>query len=339
MPKVLLIAPSFFGYRDRVGAMLAEMGFEVDIADDRPNESVAFRSLGKVSYRLVDSAISRYADSLRERVGAGGYDRVIYMGGMSFCFTPQQMRRIRESSRAVFSAYLWDSLDNCQRVSSCLELFDRVDSFEPQDCANGRISLRPLFYGDEYAGIPLAPRGGFDYDACFVGSVHQPSKFHSVKRMCDRLEARGLRIFRYFYMPSSSAKALRMASDGAYRDVDLESASLPLERVLEVYARSRAIIDSPQRGQLGLTMRTVEAVGARRKLITTNPDVANYDFFPGGDVAIWDDGEEILSDFFDAPYRELPKEIYESYSIEAFAASLVGKGAAYAGYSKRGGRR
>ena len=336
MPKVLLIAPSFFGYRDRVKAKFVEMGFEVDVADDRPSEGVAFKSLGKLSYKLVDPSISRYADSVRQRVKAGGYDRVVYMGGMSFCFTPEQMRWIKESSTAVFSAYLWDSLENCQRISSCIELFDRVSSFEPLDCMDGRISLRPLFYSDAYAEVPLFPQGGFEYDACFIGSVHQPSKFHAVRRICDWLESRGLRVFRYFYMPSASVLALRKAADVMYRGVEFQGVPLPMERVLEVLAKSKAVIDSPQKGQRGLTIRTVEAVGARRKLITTNPDVANYDFFSEGNVAIWEDGKGTPPGFCERPYNELPEGVYESYSIETFAASLVGGDSAFAGYSGGG---
>ena len=39
------------------------------------------------------------------------------------------------------------------------------------------------------------------------------------------------------------------------------------------------VLDSAQDGQLGLTIRVLEAIGAKKKIITTNEDVINYDFY------------------------------------------------------------
>ncbi|SER35343.1 hypothetical protein [Parafannyhessea umbonata] len=339
MARILLSAPSFFGYRQRVSDELVKQGHHVDCIDDRPSEGVVFKSLGRISYGLVDGLVEVHATRVREQIQGGAYDQFLYMGGMSFCFTREQFARIREAGEARgmrFVAYLWDALSNCQRFAECADLFDEVMSFEPGDCESGEISLRPLFYGDAYQGLPVGDEASFDYDACFIGSVHQPSKFEAVSSICQSLRESGMRIFSYFYMPSTSAELLRKATNPAYRGVTFEHESISAEKVSDIYARSVAIIDSPQAHQRGLTMRTLETLGAKRKLITANADVRNYDFYKYGNVAVWDESRGIDAAFFSEPYQELPKEIYDGYSIASFVRSLVGEGEPYSGYEKGG---
>lgn len=332
--RILLMAPTFFGYRDRVRDELSRLGHDVECADDRPSETVSFKSLAKISYRLIDGQIARYAMSLREKVAAGDYDLLLFMGGMSFCFTRDQFSSIKSASNARFVAYLWDAFNNCERFGASRDLFDDIYSFEPSDCERYGLRFRPLFFSGAYDGLPLVPEGGFTYDACFIGSMHQPSKFEAVSSICDNLESQGLRVFRFFFMPSKSAAALRRLTNPAYRNVEFSFESLPAEKVAEVYARSKAIIDSPQAGQRGLTMRTLETIGAHRKLITANPDAALYDFASKGDVAVWHGEGSIPPDFFETPYRILPDGVYRSYSIETFVRTLLGDEPAYEGYEK-----
>ena len=81
MARILLSAPSFFGYRQRVSDELVKQGHRVDCIDDRPSEGVAFKSLGRINYRLVDGLIEAYANRVCEQVRAGSYDQFLYMGG------------------------------------------------------------------------------------------------------------------------------------------------------------------------------------------------------------------------------------------------------------------
>ena len=111
-------------------------------------------------------------------------------------------------------------------------------SFESGDCESGDITLRPLFYGDTYQGLPVGDEASFDYDTCFIGSVHQPSKFEAVSSICRYLRESELRVFTYYYMPLTSAELLRKATNPAYRDVTFERESISAEQVSDIYARS-----------------------------------------------------------------------------------------------------
>lgn len=335
MSRLLLIGSSFFGYRDRVAVELRRQGHEVDEIDDRPSENVAFKSVAKVLPAVLDGAISRYAETICGEIASHPYDYVIYMGGMTFLFNRKQVQHMRASRQgAVFIAYLWDSLNNSPRIAESLDLFDRVFSFEPSDCAARGLELRPLFFSGDYKDVPLEPEGGYDYDACFIGSVHQPSKFAAVKTACDRLKRSGMRVFEYFFMPSRLAALLREAINPVYRGVDFKYEPLKPNEVASIYARSRAIIDSPQSGQSGLTMRTLETLGAHRKLITANADIKNYEFFRKNNVFVLEDGASPDKSFFSRPFDALPHNVYESYSIASFVRTILGEDAGYQGYRR-----
>ena len=55
-----------------------------------------------------------------------------------------------------------------------------------------------------------------------------------------------------------------------------------------IYSNSRCVLDSAQEGQMGLTIRVLEALGAKKKLITTNEDIVNYDFYNEENIYVYD---------------------------------------------------
>ena len=118
-----------------------------------------------------------------------------------------------------------------------------------------------------------------------------------------------------------------------YRNVKFEYVPLPGGVLKERYTRSVAIIDSPQENQLGLTARTIEALGAKRKIITTNADIKRYDFYNPDNVFVWDGQSSPNKEFFEEPYVNLGDEVYDQYSLRRFASTLLDGGDFFTGYS------
>lgn len=336
MARILLIGPSFFGYRDSICEELKRRGHIVSSVNDRPSESVAFKSIARLGYSLLDGSISSYAKDLAKQIHSGDYEHIIYLGGMTFCFSRQQVLRLRAATSASFSAYLWDSVANCPRLSQSIDLFDRVLSFDPTDCEQHGFELRPLFFSNEYRNIPPEPKDGFRWDACFIGSVHQPSKFETISAICDSLNDCGVRVYTHYYMPSYSSVLLRKAFHSAYRGQSFKHEALSRVQIADCYAHSIAIVDSPQHQQHGLTMRTIEAVGSRRKILTTNSEVVKYDFASKDMVLIWDGSPETAIEFINRPFNFLSQEVYEQYTISAFVNTLIGEGTHFSGYQHEG---
>ena len=59
------------------------------------------------------------------------------------------------------------------------------------------------------------------------------------------------------------------------------------------------------------------------KLITTNKDIKNYDFYNPNNIFVWDENtKEIPDSFFELQYQELPKEIFEKYSLKTWIKTV-----------------
>ena len=97
---------------------------------------------------------------------------------------------------------------------------------------------------------------------------------------------------------------------------ELHYKSLRVEEMKLIYSESRCVLDSPQDGQIGLTIRVIEALGARKKLITTNEDIINYDFYTEENIYVYDGKSfDFNAPFFTKPYRQINQDIYEKYSL------------------------
>ena len=94
---------------------------------------------------------------------------------------------------------------------------------------------------------------------------------------------------------------------------------------MEITKKSRCILDFPYACQEGLTMRTIEALGAKCKLITTNKNIIQYDFYNEKNIYIIDpitmnlpDEEFILSE-----YEDIPNDMYLYYSLDSWIEWLI----------------
>lgn len=91
----------------------------------------------------------------------------------------------------------------------------------------------------------------------------------------------------------------------------------------DVYEASRCVLDSAQAGQLGLTIRVLEALGAKKKLITTNEDIVNYDFYRPENIYVYEGKIDLDNVFFKSKYVELEEDIYKKYSLQSWLTEII----------------
>lgn len=80
--------------------------------------------------------------------------------------------------------------------------------------------------------------------------------------------------------------------------------------------KSRCIVDINQKTQVGLTMRPLEALFYRKKLLTNNMSIKNYNFYNEQNIFILGyDSNDNLKSFLYTPYEDIPLDIVEEYDI------------------------
>lgn len=320
---ILLFAPPFFDYYKEVQKEFSKRGIDYTYFNDRPSDTTLSKGLGRISYGLIQKSIDDYFYKVLKEPSAHSYDCLFVLGGMSFCFSRMQFAEIKKAAKCPAILYLWDSISNCQRVSDCLDLFDHIFTFEHHDAVDYGLDFLPLFYCDRYKNAAEIESLNTVYDACFIGSVHQPSKFKQIQSLVSKLEADGFNVYKYYFMPSRLVTRLRTSRYSFYRGEKYKYTPLSGDDIAKIYSMSKAVIDSPQANQSGLTMRTIETLGAKRKLITSNCSIAGYDFYQFGNVYISSDSLDDLTRFMQSEYNEIPLEMYEKYSINKWLDTIL----------------
>ena len=88
------------------------------------------------------------------------------------------------------------------------------------------------------------------------------------------------------------------------------------DKIIEIFDNSKVVLDINHPLQFGLTMRTIECIGAEKKLITTNKNIKDYDFYNPNNILIIDrENINIDMSFFEKEYQTLPDELYKKYSL------------------------
>ena len=93
--------------------------------------------------------------------------------------------------------------------------------------------------------------------------------------------------------------------------------------MIDLIRNSKCILDSAQDNQNGLTIRVIETLGAKRKLITTNANIREYDFYKPENIYVYDNKFDFSDIFFKSNYEEIDNDIYKKYSLRNWLNELL----------------
>ncbi|WP_249366600.1 lipopolysaccharide biosynthesis protein [Neobacillus rhizophilus] len=301
------------------------MGAEVDFFDERPSNTVMSKALLRINRNFVKGQIKKYYEEITQKISNKKYDCIfICQAEATPIWFLKELRRLNPDARMVLM--LWDSVANKVNTLEKLEFFDEVFSFDKQDCDRFGLTFRPLFYDVEYDQIarettPLV------FDLFFVGTVHS-DRYRILKEVKQQFERNGHKVFYFMYLPSKLMYYQRklMTNDFAGSDIsEFSFIGMPSEKLTEKLKQSRAVVDIQHPNQTGLTMRTIEMLGANKKLITTNKDIRHYDFYHPNNIVIVDrEHIEVPPEFMSTPYVPVDKTIRNRYSIAYFVLEVLG---------------
>lgn len=326
--KILLIAPLFFDYYKEIIKEAEGIGLKVDYVCDAPSDTNLSKAIGRLNKSFIKYPTKRYFNKeVLPIVINAKYDYVVLIAGMTFAFTREMIAVIKKiQPQAKFIMYQWDSEKNLPFSTQIHYLFDKRFTFDRLDYERSeKYDFLPLFYTKIYESIGERENEKFDYDCSYIGTAH-PKKFKDINNMSLKLINKLPRQFIYHYMPSKIKYYYHKVTAVEYKTANIESfkfTKISNIKMIDIIEKSKCILDSPQNGQIGLTMRTIECIGAKKKLITTNSDIKNYDFYCESNVLIFDKNFDENSSFFSQPYKNLSAEIYQKYSLKSWLINLL----------------
>lgn len=324
--RVLLIAPKYFGYEKEIVRQIEMEGASVDFLPDRPFVSPLLKAVTRLRREFVSPFADRFYRRALEKLPCDTYTTVFMIVGEAI--TPRTLKLLRERCRsAEFVFYTWDSFKNKRWMIPNLSFFDRRFSFDRSDAEEFGVNFRPLFYVPGLAAGGATARDASaseKIDMSFIGTAH--SDRYSVVSKIRKAQPEGGVFYAYLFLQARWVFYFRKIFDHRFRGArvsDFEFSPLSKDDVHRIFARSKIIVDVEHPGQTGLTMRTLEAFGAKKKLLTTNAGVIGYDFFDSENICVIDRNcPEVPVRFLTEPYVEASPEIYEKYSLAGWLKEL-----------------
>ena len=100
---------------------------------------------------------------------------------------------------------------------------------------------------------------------------------------------------------------------------------ISLEEVMNYMECSSILLDIQKENQEGLSFRVFEALGYEKKLITTNKDIVNYDFYNPNNILIIDrENPHIPKTFLNTSYSTVSENIIKKYRRESWIQQVFG---------------
>lgn len=168
--------------------------------------------------------------------------------------------------------------------------FCEIWSFDKKDCEKYNMKYNPQFCMRSSA-FENCPN---QIDAFFVGV--DKGRLKTLLNLEKRLNDEGLKT--------------------TFLIVNYNFKRISYHEVVEYISKSKIIVDLQSEGQDGFTLRPIEALLYRKKLITNNIDIIKYDFYSKSNIFVLgiDDIKEIRN-FCKTPYVDVSLDIVEKYDI------------------------
>lgn len=319
--KVMVFSP--YGATKHYGqAIINELrlrGAVVYDYDERPSQNAWMKIIIRLFKKNIPQIFDKYISKVIDNHKGEKIDYILICRGEAF--TPYTIKHLREAfDRVRVILYLWDVMHECAMddvISSC----DRVLSFDPEDAKKHNLIFRPTFYVNDYLRVKDAI--DCEHDLCFVGTLYHPRHL-LIKKLAKLFEDQGLKFFTYLYVPGFLMYIKEFLVHFPFMPLKKVSfIPMSIDGTIEMLNHCKAILDMNPPYQTSLSTRAFESLAARRKYITTNKHIVEYEFYNTNNILLIDiENPHIPKAFLDTPYQEVPKDVLYKYSVGGLVDTL-----------------
>ena len=314
--NILIVSPFFFDYHLRMKEALVARGATVDVVDEQPSHSALARILMRKDVALYHGVINRYFDKVLASLKKD-YDYVLFVK----CEAPTVEVLKKFKRRFPFAKrilYLWDSVANITHITKKFAYFNKIFSFDNDDVL--RYSFLEYAYWGYTKEFDVASSGEYEYDLAFVGTLHsiRPKVLREIKRQCKEND---LKFYNFVYIPHMVVYLYNKLMNPYFigvRRSQVQFKPLSTAETIDIYKKSRAVLEIENTYQSGATTRLGEMIGMRKKIVTTHK-CAEQDFYKETNQLVIDvDDIKLNKEFFNTPYTELDEDVRYKYSFDYF---------------------
>ena len=322
--NILFISTETFGIEKNIKEKLEGLGAKVDYYNERPSNTILVKGLIRLKSRYVQKIINKYYNSILEEIINKEYDYLFVIKGEAIpVFFLKSFIKNHPQTDRIF--YTWDSILNNNNAIKLLDFFNNKSTFDDKDAIKYNMNLRPLFYFDDFRQFESSNISQYKYELLHIGTAHS-DRYILTNKITNWCKNKGLETYSFFFLQSRIVYFFYKFFDNSFKSFDYKKISfksLSTSDIIDFYKKSRVILDINHPDQVGLTMRTFEAIGANKKIITTNEQIKNYNFYnPINILIINRNSIQLNEEFFKTPYQKIEKDIYYNLSLDGWVKEI-----------------
>lgn len=294
MKKILLISPDNHSIYSDILTELQNRGFSVNFLPDRMlnYDPDNVRAPFHMPRFLFSKLSERYwLKKMNEGAYTKNYDYLLVVDGLGL--NPIVFDILRKRNPNVYCVnYLYDTISGVYRFDRLFSYYDKVYSFDKEECIKYGLEFLPIFwvpfkisqnsyfffgfggYNEERYRVYRLAKDYSDinkrnsYIGLYIRKIKN-EKIYAIKR----------RIRQIFKLP------VYLSLD-RYHDPLLTNFAMSPDEFRRFISISEIILDTHPIHQSGLTARFMWALGARKKIITTNRNIIQYPFYSREQICI-----------------------------------------------------
>ena len=307
--KILLISSYIFGYMDFAVEEMKLQGHEVDVLyyENDPLQFQYNNILHKATSgigKLVGKNAKKNAreKALKTFLKDKTYDFTLMIHGQ---YLNDATHQFLKSISKRYVAYFFDSLTKMPDQKKIAHHFDKVFSYEPMDCKSEGYDFITNF-------IPSTDfkSDHYSYDIFNIGGID--SRFHHTQALAAYLKQHHI-TFKFM-----------LFNETEYTHFEKVKTKMTVEQVLPFIKDCKIMLDMQRENQNGLTFRVFEALGNDKKLITTNQEIKNYDFYNPQNIYLLDlKNLQIPKEFLEQKYQPISEEIVHKYTVSSWVKKIM----------------
>lgn len=313
--KVLLIAPQFYGYHKLIRKEIERMGYRCDEYLYPDGFFFNLFSITPILKRwsnlIKDFHLRNSINKNRE-----SYDIVLIIKGSEISLKNHLLLR-QLFPDAKFSLYIWDDIELDRGEIDVMKFYDRVFSYNPNDCKKYNMVFRPMFFDQSILLDYSTPK---DIDLFYIAS-YRPNRLCFINRIFNNTQIYNL-VYKIILRCSlfSFIRHIENIKHIKY----FNFLKVPYRDMVQYLSRSKCSIELCRPGQESLSTRSFEALYTKTKIITTNASIKSYDFYNPVNVLVVDEENPIIPlEWVNLPFQDIDKELLKKYTLQTFVQELI----------------
>jgi hypothetical protein len=299
--KIIILCRDVGGYLARLSSFLGKSNDVVFIDLTQGAKELPWLP-GKMRRWLKKYLIIRRANTVIR--AAGHVDALLVVNPSQL---DQGLVRQAQSAAALTIAYLSDGIARLAMPLDQLATFDKVYTFDGADARDYQLRKLYNYIYEEHADFKTTS----EFKAFVVmGGKHRVDVLGRVAQAFEQLGYTSTCKFLVQSKPVPGASPL----------LTFFRQRMDIDETAEYVRRSEILIDIVRPGHAGLSFRFFEALLYRKKMITNNPSVADYDFYDPRNILIIDSDHPVIPEaFISGGYVDPPEEVVQRYSMASWA--------------------